>query len=357
MRSQIIALAIAALLTGAWVAVATAKGDRDDPAVPSSGTATTHSESWARLGERLFFDKTLSRTGEVSCGSCHRPELAFTDGMPRSRGVDGREGTRNAPSLIGVVRERRLFWDGRGAELKRVVLEPFTNEVEHGLPSLEAMIAVVSANVSYAERFQALTDRREVEAGDVGHALTSYIASLGMRPSAVDRYLEDGSQGTLSAAAYRGLTLFTGEAGCSKCHRPNGDPVGLPDSAFHRTGVGLDQAAKDLPTLLQKLLQTPGQQVGALVLSNLGVSHLGRFVVTRRPEDIGVFRTPSLRNVAQTAPYMHDGSVGTLEEAIDQELYYRSLSEGRAVFLSPSQKSDLVAFLKALSSPNNLVQR
>jgi cytochrome c peroxidase len=153
----------------------------------------------------------------------------------------------------------------------------------------------------------------------------------------------------LSSSARRGLALFRGKSGCATCHRLDDPSTLLTDHAFHSAGIGLDAHRASLPDIVKRIGALTPTQLGALVSRDPAVAALGRFVVTRNPADIGKFKTPSLRNVALTGPYMHNGSVPTLEAAIDHELYYRGLVEGRVMFLTPDEKTDLLAFLASLT--------
>jgi len=169
-----------------------------------------------------------------------------------------------------------------------------------------------------------------------------------------DRYQYGQDSKALSAGAQRGLALFRGRAKCSDCHVIGKDYALFTDNDFHSVNIGLQRIAPRLAELTTRLVKA--RQVGAsldqTVLSEEDLAELGRFAVTLKPADIGKFRTPSLRNVALTAPYMHDGSVATLEAAVEMELYNRGTDMGRPLILTPQERSDLVALLQSLSSPS-----
>jgi cytochrome c peroxidase len=256
------------------------------------------------LGRRLFFDKRLSRDRTASCASCHDPRRAFSDGRAVPIGINGAKGTRNAPALINRGYGLAFFWDGRADSLERQVLQPILNPIELGLSEPE------------------LQRRTGMKVVDVSAALASYVRTIRSADSRFDRYAA-GRAGSLSALEKAGLQLFRGKGGCTGCHiGPN-----FTDERFHNTGV----AWRD----------------GSL-------SDEGRFGVSGIERDRGAFKTPSLREVARTAPYMHDGSLATMEDVIefyseggrtnphlDPEIRPRSFNQ--------EEKRAIVAFLKTLS--------
>ena len=248
------------------------------------------------LGRRLFNDRRLSRDGAVSCATCHDPERGFSDGRAVAQGVFGRVGRRNAPALVNRGYGRSFFWDGRVATLEELVLKPIQDPNEMDLTLAEAG-ARVGLGVS-----------------ELSHALASYVRSLLSGDSPLDRFV-DGDRDALSAEQQRGLQLFRGKAGCTGCH------VGptFTDERLHNTGV----AWKD------------GR------LADDGASR-------------GDFKTPTLREIDRTAPYMHDGSLATLEDVVEH--YDRGGranpyldEELRPLRLTIEEKRGLVAFLRSLS--------
>ncbi|WP_334040214.1 cytochrome-c peroxidase [Burkholderia ambifaria] len=311
-----------------------------------------------RLGQRIFFDKRLSADGTVSCASCHQPEHAFTDGLPRSRGVGGHTGTRNAPSLLNAPLVNTQFWDGRESSLETQALEPFVNPVEQGLNNLDSLLGIIRADTGYVEAFKAAfgVSEHAITTQHVARALASFERSLVVGDSDLDRYYFRGDATALSPEAVRGFLLFMGRARCSSCHTIDPAAATFTDEKFHTLHVGMSRIDGRLAELTQQVikLRKHGASVATLVLSNDDIAQLGRFVVTLAPDDIGKFRTPSLRNVALTAPYMHDGSVATLEEAVDQEIYYRMAQSGNPLILTPKEKHDLISFLESLTSSTAL---
>jgi cytochrome c peroxidase len=306
------------------------------------------------LGQQLFNDPQLSADGRTRCASCHMPDRAYNDGRRVAVGVYGRTGTRNTPSLatIGRSGETSFFWDGRRTMLDQAVLDPFINPVEMGLRDntelLSKLIADASFRAAFAKQFPGTAT--PITLARVAAALSAYVRSLDQGASAYDHYRSQHDPNGLSAQAQLGLAIFSGKGKCAQCHPLDGSPVALTDHAYHRTGVGLGAVEQDLPALTQDIIERSlrGSDIGNRVATHADEAQLGRFNVTSNPADIGMFRTPSLRGVALTAPYMHDGSVPTLEEAIDREVYYRSLQAGRPLNLTVREKQELRAFLEAL---------
>jgi cytochrome c peroxidase len=317
--------------------------------LPASGTQPAPQESaQARLGERLFFDATLSADGTVRCATCHLPERAFTDGKPTAVGVAGRGATRNTPSLIDVAVRSSLTWDGRETRLETQVLRPFTQSREHGLRDADQLLDKIRRNHAYREALAAAFDTGNVTLPQVAAALAVYLRTFSSGSSAYDRFVA-GDAGALTESARRGLELFRGAAGCAECHHIAGRHAAFTDENFHRVGVGLPTIASRLPELTARVAASSADQIDTWVFEDRDVAALGRFLVTRDPRDIGAYRTPSLRNVAVTAPYMHDGSVATLGEAVKLEVYYRVQERGRPLALSLADQADLVEFLIALT--------
>lgn len=305
------------------------------------------------LGEKLFSDSRLSADRQTSCATCHQSALAFSDGKSVSTGASTKVAMRNAPTLLNLRHSRVLFWDGRRGSLDELIIEPLTNPLEHGFRSGQELEAAVKEDSELSRelaRFWEVAPEK-IDSSHVTRPLTAYVASLVSTSSAFDRHLAGGSN-AVSPAAERGYRLFSGRAGCVVCHTLSSNSLHFTDQDFHRAATA---SIKDstLKALTQRVVEA--RQGGATPGSLLGdpeVSRLGRFVVTLNPTDIGKFRTPSLRNVAITAPYMHDGSVATLEEAVERELYDREGYAGKAIALSPDEKADLVEFLRSLTDDN-----
>lgn len=255
-------------------------------------------------GRELFFDKRLSRDRTIACSSCHDPERAFSDGRPVPIGVSNRVGRRSAPALVNRGYGRAFFWDGRATTLEEQVLQPIQdrNEMDMTLPEVSA--------------------RAGLPIDEVARSLATFVRSLLSGDAPFDRFV-NGDRAALTREQQAGLQLFRGKANCTACH------VGptFSDERFHNTGV----AWRD-----SRMLDD------------------GRFGVTGKTEDRGAFKTPTLREIARTAPYMHDGSLVTLSEVVDY--YDRGANtnpgldaELRPLRLTDLEKKALVSFLESLN--------
>jgi cytochrome c peroxidase len=272
------------------------------------------------LGRRLFFDPILSVDRTIACASCHDPAHGFAGREARALGVHGKRGSRHAPSLLNRAYATNLFWDGRATSLEDQALRPIEDSHEMGNTMAEA-IARLRAHPDYPARFRAAFDDG-VTPANLARALASFERTLLLGDTPVDRF-RAGRVGALSAMEKHGLWLWESKAGCWKCH----SGANFTDGQFHNTGVSWGREPSDA----------------------------GRFLVTRREVDRGKFRTPSLRAVARTAPYMHDGSMASLEEVL--EFYNRGGGKNRnldsviaPLGLSPQEMQSLLAFLHALST-------
>lgn len=290
-----------------------------DPRLPWPKEA--HAPQEIELGRRLFSDTLLSKNKDLACSSCHSPEASFSDSRPVSPGTEGRLGRRNAPSLLNVAYRRPLFWDGRSETLEEQALHPLSNPLEMS-NSFEQIEERLAQSPVYSPLFQQIFGEDRVTVEMLARVLAAYQRTLLSGDSDFDRFFWTGDRNALSPAARRGMELFFGKARCSVCH--NG--FLLSDGRFHNTGVSWGKSPLDL----------------------------GRYEVTGRVEDRGRFLIPSLRNVARTAPYMHDGSLETLREVVD---FYDG-GGGKNPHLDPNvkplglsqkDKSHLVQFLKALN--------
>ncbi len=312
------------------------------------------------LGEKIFFDNRLSIDGTISCSSCHQPELSFADGKALAEGVYKRQGTRNAPTVLNAAYNTTQFWDGRRPSLETQSLDPFINPKEHGLANLDELIKIVRQDKDYRQIFSEVfgVSSNEIRPEHIGKALAAFQRTLITGDSPFDRFAFNGEKNAISESAKRGWKLFTGAAQCANCHTVDNKSAIFSDNQFHSLNVGWKNLEKALPSITTRLVSAKerGDNIDEIILSDEDVAELGYFVVTLKPGDIGKFRTPSLRNVALTAPYMHDGSVATLEDAVEWETYFRSWKTEKdpvqPLVLTPGEKADLVAFLKSLTSPN-----
>lgn len=316
-------------------------------------TPTDNKQTVAKiaLGERLFNDKRFSATQKISCASCHQAERAFTDGRKIANGLNEIAGTRNTPTLLNVGYLTSQFWDGRRATLEDQARDPLLSPHEHGLKNYDVILELVRNDYDYASAFTSVFNikRNQISLDHVVKALASFERSLVSGESAFDRYFYGNDKRTLSEQEINGLNLFRGRARCASCHVIGAQYALFTDNDFHSLGVGFERISPKLPALIRRAVRMSPSELNNLIAEDADVAALGRFVTTRKPSDIGRFRTPSLRNVAQTAPYMHDGSIETLEEAVDLEIYYRSREVNRPLLLTPKERADIVAFLKSLT--------
>jgi len=280
------------------------------------------------LGRRLFFDPILSADKTVSCSTCHDPDRGFADAKPIAVGINGRVGHRNSPAVINRGFGRGHFWDGRAATLEAQVLMPIQdpNEMDMKLPDV---VARLEADATYQAAFQTVFER-PVSTEDISRALASYLRSIKSVDTPYDRFVA-GDTTALTAEQQRGLQVFRGRANCWVCHA---EPL-FTDDSFRNTGVSwqIDPAT-----------------------SQGSFADDGRFAVSRNEKERGAFKVPTLREVARTAPYMHDGSLATLADVV--EFYDRGGRANPALFpilrpigLSADDKAALVKFLEALVGP------
>jgi cytochrome c peroxidase len=233
-------------------------------------------------------------------------------------------------------------WDGRRASLEDQVLDPFINSREHGLTNQQALLELVATDSDLVADFQRTLQRgkeKPISLEYIAYALACYVRTLAAGDSAFDRFMYKGEPAALTETQRRGLKLFRGRGQCASCHLIGDKDAPLTDRQFHALHLeaGLRQ---HLPELVPLVKATPREQLGELIASRPDIAALGRFLVTLDPSDIGRFRTPSLRNVALTAPYMHDGSVPTLARAVEREIYYRSAEVARPVSPWPNWPFD-----------------
>ena len=283
-----------------------------------------------RLGRWLFYDARLSADGTVSCATCHRPAHGFSEPTATSTGVGGQRGTRKAPPILNAAWPIYpvWFWDGRATRLAEQAKGPLSNPLEMALP-LEAVAAAVAAIPGYRRAFAGAFGDPRIDIERITEVLAAYEATRLSGNSRADRF-DAGDEAALSPAERQGRDLFFGRAGCNKCHLgPN-----YTDTRFHNLGSGWRPPPPGAP---------PAS----------GFADPGRAAVTRDPRDTGAFKTPTLREVSRRAPYMHDGSLATLRDAVAR---YRTggipnpwLSElSKPIPLTAAEVDALVAFLGAL---------
>ena len=309
------------------------------------------------LGRKLFFDERLSHSGELSCGSCHLPHEGFT--VNKGATPVGHEGMvlrRNAPTLLNVAYQRSFFLDGRQTSLENQALEPFTVEDELANPSLDVVLDRIRQLPDYAGLFENAFGEGP-SPRTLAHAISAYELTLLAADSPFDRWRYGGQEDALDAIAKHGFDLFTGKAGCASCHTLGEGDALFTDHLFHDDGVGWIPS-RDIGA--GRLMTPRGLPIYAALNdpdADPTPSDMGRMEVTKEFVDMFRYRTPSLRNIELTAPYMHNGTFDTLEDIV---AYY---GDGgfrhfgidplvRDLRLSDAEKAALVAFLKSLTAGN-----
>jgi cytochrome c peroxidase len=311
------------------------------------------------LGRALFFDTRLSANDTMSCGLCHLPEDGYSENQTaRAVGIYGATLKRHPPSLYNVVYQTLLFWDGRETALETQIFSPLLAADEMGMPSAGFLLARIDSIPAYHEAFRIIFGAPP-SLDRLGAAIAAFERSLLCGNSPFDRWFYGHDPRALDAAAIRGFTVFTGKGGCSACHRVGRDDALFTDGALHDTGLAYaerQRAARERPGAMVVLGGGLESRIDPVALG-IGVrdsADLGRFAITHDPRDRDAFKTPSLRDVAELAPYMHDGSLPDLAAVID--FYDRggggSPTQDRRIFprhFTPGEKADLLAFLAALS--------
>jgi len=282
------------------------------------------------LGRRLYYDPILSADNTISCASCHSPETGFTDRNSVSNGVGGKKGTRHAPTVINSAYSDVQFWDGRAPSLEEQAKGPIANPVEMATTH-ELVVSHLQADPKYVARFKEAWGTEHITIDLVAKSIASFERTVLCGDSAFDRFYYGHDKNALSESAQRGLKLFTDpkKGDCEVCHTIGKEYALFTDNKFHNLGVGADINGK--------------------------LSDLGRFDQTKIPADKGAFKTPTLRNIAQRAPYMHDGTFPTLKDVmahyigggnsndnLDKEIHALD-------FLTFDERDDLMAFLDSLN--------
>jgi len=318
-------------------------------------------------GEKLFNDKRFSSTGEVSCATCHDEKKVFTDSpLKVSEGIQKLTGTRNAPTVVNSVYFEKLFWDGRSPDLEDQALHPFTNPVEMGLEDHQPILDLVRSDREYVEAFKRVFNKSgsAIAMKEVTQAIAAFERTKISGNSPFDRWYYGGEENALTEAQKRGFDIFINQGRCVSCHVIEQTQTLFTDNRFHNVGVGINEIQNDVPDLAGQYIraEVTASEVDVKVLTDKRSSELGRFAVTRLFDDLGAFKTSTLRNIALTAPYMHDGSLATLRDVV---VHYNNggitnegdpvndfLSGGiRPLNLTDEQIDDLVAFMEALTSP------
>jgi len=281
------------------------------------------------LGRRLYYDTKLSADGSVSCATCHSPQAGFADPKPVSEGVGKKTGTRNSPTVFNSAYFHVQFWDGRSPSLENQAEGPVQNPVEMA-NTLAAVERKLNADPSYREQFEKTYGPGPITYENVEKCIASFERTVISANSPFDRWKYGHDENAVSDAVKRGFAVFTAKdkGNCAACHLIADDHALFTDNKFHDIGIGVDFGEIKDP---------------------------GRFAVTHNEPDRGLFKTPSLRNVALTAPYMHDGSLKDLKQVMD---FYIGAGNSNPNldkeihvldFLSGQERADLLAFLDALT--------
>ena len=271
----------------------------------------------AELGKKLFFDPILSKTGTVSCASCHKPDHGFSDDKPVSEGINGQKGDRNTPTVFNTANLKFLFWDGRAQSLEEQALGPIKNPKEMG-ETIAGVLTKLNNNPQYVKEFAAAFGKTPVSTSHLIRAIAAYERTLISKDSDYDRFIT-GDKKALSESAKRGMDLFFGKAMCIACHKGSD----VTDGDFHNIGLPI-------------------------------TDDVGRSAISITGQDTRKFKTPTLREVANTAPYFHKGQFETLEAVIafynaggGEDGYKDPLK--KPLNLNEQEQKDLLAFLKSLS--------
>ncbi len=281
------------------------------------------------LGRKLFYDPKVSLDATVSCASCHNPALGFSDGRPVSVGAASKRGRRNAPTVLNAAYLPIQFWDGRAKTLEEQAAGPIANPVEMNHPHT-VFLAKLNGDPVYREQFAHAFGPGLITLNKVEKCLASFERTMLSGDSPFDRYEYGGDKKALSPAAIRGLQVFrdANKGNCAACHTIGEHYALFTDGKFHNLGVGMNADGE--------------------------LTDLGRYEQTRQESDKGAFRTPTLRNVARTGPYMHDGSEKTLKQVVD--FYVGGGNSNpqldpqiKPLHLTAEERDDLVQFLDSLT--------
>jgi cytochrome c peroxidase len=279
-----------------------------------------YSKAKADLGKLLYFDKRLSADASLSCATCHHPKFAFTDGAPVSTGIRGQKGGRSAPTILNRAYSLAQFWDGRAATLEAQAVGPMSNPIEMG-NTHAGIVAKLREIPGYRPYFKSAFGSETIDIDSVAKAIATFERTVLSGNSQYDKW-KAGNKKAMTAEQIQGMQVYFNKAKCDQCH----EGINFSTNAYHNIGIGTDKPDPDA----------------------------GRFLVTKNPADWGAFKTPTLREIANTAPYMHDGRFQTLEEVVD---FYdkggipnKNLDKiMKPLKMTDQEKKQLVAFMKALS--------
>jgi cytochrome c peroxidase len=320
--------------------------------VPASAVPT---QDQIALGDKLFNDKRLSVDDSVSCATCHDPARGFVDHKPQSEGIGSHRGHRNSPTVLNAMFNATQFWDGRAPTLEAQAKLPILNPIEMGQRAPEDVVKKLQGIPEYVQTFRQVFGR-DLNYDDLAAAIAAFERTQYTGDSPFDHYLA-GDDKAIDDAAKRGWSIFNGKGRCNACHAFSTASPLFSDQKFHNIGIAAHKtdfialAAKGVAMVRSGDLE----QIDHLALET-DLSELGRFLVTKNLSDVGTFKTPTLRNIMITGPYMHDGSMPTLWDVMDH--YNKGgvpnpyLDGGmQRLGLTEAEIDDTVAFLATLTSP------
>lgn len=330
------------------------------PLPPVAGGAATQAQ--IDLGRKLFMDRRLSSNNTMSCAMCHVPEQGFAAAeLGTSIGLEGRTLRRNAPTLLNVAYVGKLFHDGRSSTLETQAWIPLLNPIEMGNQDVPGVLDKLRTMPDYAGKFEAAFHGKGPDRANVALALASYQRTLVSGNSRFDRWRYGNDKAALSVSEQAGYAVFAGKGRCVACHAVGEQHALFTDGRFHNTGLGWARSNGD-PARRHQVQLAPGVVIEVSDASLASVSEalqddLGRYEVTNAAADRWAYRTPSLRNVALTGPYMHDGSLTTLEAVVDHYQRGGIDNPGKDPLVAPLQlsgddKRHLIAFLRTLTGDN-----
>ena len=321
-------------------------------------------EAKIKLGKKLFFDRRLSINNTFSCAMCHVPSQGFSSNeMATAVGVEGRTVRRNSPTIYNVAYYTSLFHDGRESTLENQVWGPFLAHNEMANPSIGFVINKIKQTPEYTKLFKQAF-KRPIGMETISFAIASYERSLNSADSNFDRWYFGKQKNAISASAQQGYALFTGKARCSSCHTISAKYALFTDNQFHNTGIGYKNSmqteteAETTQVQLAPGIFVPIENKLINAVSEKKISDLGRYEITNKPADRWKYKTPSLRNISLTAPYMHNGSLNTLEQVVH---FYNEGGINNVTLdplisplhLTDQESTNLLEFLKTLTGNNN----
>lgn len=318
------------------------------------------------LGRKLFMDRRLSHNNTISCAMCHVPEQGFTTNeLATAVGIEGRTNRRNSPTILNVAYLETLFHDGREFTLEDQVIGPLLSFNEMGNPSIGHVIEKIRKFKDYDGKFEAVYGR-SVNLENLSQSIAAYERTLVSANSRFDQWYFGKNMKALNQKEINGFNIFTGKGQCIACHSINKEVAIFTDQSFHNTGVGWARNNKVVNKVFETKTFPVSLAPGVVVhveqslldpASEIPQNDVGRFEITEDPKDSWAYKTPSIRNIALTAPYMHDGSLTTLEEIV--EFYNRGGEDNplkdpllRPLGLSTEEMGALVSFLKTLTGSN-----